>query len=218
MKRPIYLFALLLCLGCSTDGDLPPFDIIYEVTFESFWSEISHPNDFPEGEAHFSPMVVLTHQRNNMLFHIDSLATPGIKEMAETGATTLLQQENGIRILRDEALDRAIGTSFDSPGSDKLFIGLTQFNSKVSVVSMIAPSPDWFVGVNNVRLFENGDWLNQLTLDAIPYDAGTDNGKTYKSANSSNLVPENITLIRSGPLATNGFVNRMGTFRFVRIR
>lgn len=50
----------------------------------------------------------------------------------------------------------------------------------MSFVSMIDPSPDWFVGVSRLELcLENGSWVESKVLDLFPWDAGTDSGPTY---------------------------------------
>ena len=51
----------------------------------------------------------------------------------------------------------------------------------ISMATMIAPSPDWFIGFHDVDLRDGGDWVGEATMDAWPYDAGTDSGTTYRS-------------------------------------
>lgn len=61
----------------------------------------------------------------------------------------------------------------------------------VSMISMIAPSPDWFVGVSNVNLCkrdeDSGDyyWVERYPEEGYQnlyaYDAGTDAGPTFLS-------------------------------------
>jgi len=36
--------------------------------------------------------------------------------------------------------------------------------SLVTLVSMLAPSPDWFVGVSGLDLIENGDWVAEKVV------------------------------------------------------
>ena len=48
---------------------------------------------------------------------------------------------------------------------------------------MVAPSPDWFVGVSGLPLFENGQWVEERRIDLVPWDAGTDSGTTFESRN-----------------------------------
>lgn len=50
----------------------------------------------------------------------------------------------------------------------------------MSLVTMIGPSPDWFVGVSGYDLCtSNCTWMEEADFDLFPYDAGTDNGISY---------------------------------------
>ena len=54
---------------------------------------------------------------------------------------------------------------------------------KVSCVTSLIPSPDWFVGAQQVSLCEDGQFLPHLSVDLHLYDAGTDNGLTFTAPN-----------------------------------
>ena len=56
----------------------------------------------------------------------------------------------------------------------------------VSLVAMVAPSPDWFTGLNDVNLMENGGWTAAKTLELYAWDSGGDDGLTYKAADKDN--------------------------------
>jgi spondin-1 len=67
----------------------------------------------------------------------------------------------------------------------------------VSLVSMIYPSPDWFVGVSGLELcMSNGSWLEEKVMNLYPYDAGTDSGPTYISSDQPTLPKEAIRRIK----------------------
>ena len=67
----------------------------------------------------------------------------------------------------------------------------------VSLVSMIYPSPDWFVGVSGLELcLGNGSWVEQKILNLYPYDAGTDSGPTYISPDQPTIPKEAIRRIK----------------------
>ena len=55
--------------------------------------------------------------------------------------------------------------------------------SMVSLITMIAPSPDWFVGVDSYDLCGMNGWKENMTMDLLPWDAGTENGLTYSLNN-----------------------------------
>lgn len=67
----------------------------------------------------------------------------------------------------------------------------------VSLVSMIYPSPDWFVGISGLELcLSNGSWIDEKILNLYPYDAGTDSGPTYISSDQPTIPKEAIRRIK----------------------
>lgn len=51
---------------------------------------------------------------------------------------------------------------------------------KIVIFFLLGPTPDWVVGVNGLNLcLKNCTWIEDLTVDLYPYDAGTDSGVTY---------------------------------------
>lgn len=50
----------------------------------------------------------------------------------------------------------------------------------ISLISMIQPSPDWFVGVSGIELcLSDCTWMENRIINMYPWDAGTDSGPTY---------------------------------------
>ena len=63
---------------------------------------------------------------------------------------------------------------------------------------MVAPSPDWFVGVHGLNMLDsNGQFMQSTTVDLAVYDAGTDSGLQYASANQDTQPRETIALVNS---------------------
>lgn len=180
----------------------------YRVVYNASWAADTHPETLPPG-PHVSPIVVISHSGEDDLFASGSLATDGIEMMAETGATGVLQNEIGGQ---PSILDSAIGTRIDVPGSNSLEIKLDQDHSLLSAVSMLAPSPDWFVAVSNVELFQNGQWLEEVELTMGPYDAGTDSGATF-TADDLDTNPAGTI----GPPADNEFVRAAAEGEFATL-
>lgn len=66
-------------------------------------------------------------------------------------------------------------------------------HNKVSLVSMFGPSPDWVVGINGLNLCRKDcTWEESLDIDLYPWDAGTDNGISYMSANEATIPQEKM--------------------------
>ena len=59
------------------------------------------------------------------------------------------------------------------PGIQIFEIGMDVNHPLVSMVTMLGPSPDWFVGVSGLSLHENEQWVTELVIDLPLYDGGT---------------------------------------------
>jgi hypothetical protein len=189
----------------------------YEITFEATWSAATHPTDFPFG-PHFSGLIGTTHKEGVHLWQTGELASPGIKNMAETGSKSPLGDEIDALIASGDACLKISGGGINpSPGTLTVTVTVTSDCAAVTIVSMIAPSPDWFVGVDGVTLFEDGDWVDQKVIELYPYDAGTDSGVTYNSRNAVTTPPEPIQRIEGDPFLNEGSVAPLGTFTFTRL-
>ncbi len=86
----------------------------------------------------------------------------------------------------------------------------------VSVVAMIAPSPDWFVGVSNLDLKENGQWVDSKTIEAPAWDSGTYEGTTYKAEEKASNPRQPIALSKAPPFVAGGKTPPIATLTFVR--
>ena len=171
---------------------------VYTIEYNVPWSISTHPETLPSG-AHVSPIVIVSHMNENDLFTSGALATDGIEIMAETGATKMLAGE-----INDNSsiLSSTIGTRIDVPGSNTLKLELDQDHSLLSAVSMLAPSPDWFVAINSVELFRDGQWLEEIELTMKPYDAGTDSETTFTATDFDTNPAKTI-----GPPVDSVFIN-----------
>ena len=190
----------------------------YRVLFNATWSATTHPNEFPSA-PHFSGLIGGTHNDQVKFWETGQNATPGIKSMAETGAQRLLDGEvrDAIRLGTAEHV-LAGGGIGRSPGLVSLEFEISREFPLVTLVSMIAPSPDWFVGVRDLNLIESGDWVENLTRDLPPYDAGTDSGVSFNSRNAPTVPPEPIRRITERPLGDGRTARPLGTFTFTRIQ
>lgn len=139
--------------------------------------------------------------------------------MAELGSITPLDTEINQAIAASTAEFLLSGGGiFLSPGSIELTFAISSEKPLVSLVSMIAPSPDWFVGVHDLNLYEGGQWQDTVIVELYPYDAGTDDGPTYLSSDDVTTPRGTITQITGTPLLVSGTVPPLGTFTFIRIR
>lgn len=191
---------------------------MYRVTLDSVWSSTTHPTNFPSS-AHYSSLIGGSHNDTIAFWQMGQLASPGVKQVAETGGKTNLKNEVNAAIAAGSAHSLIEGFQApDSPGMTNTTFELTQDHPLATVITMIAPSPDWFVGVSGVQLFQDGQWVNEVVLEMHPYDAGTDSGVSYSSPNNPTSPPQPIFQIGGFPfLNGDGFVAPLGTMTFTRI-
>ncbi|MCT4615240.1 MAG: spondin domain-containing protein [Marinifilaceae bacterium] len=200
----IYVFLLLFVFACSDDDDDNKINksdkIAYEIVFKGKWTAVTHPTDYPSN-AHFSPIVCLSHSENVSLFKEGTKASEGIESMAETGATSILDSELSSLINDKTACYLEVGKGLPTGTSEtSITVYVDSDNPYISLVSMIAPSPDWFVGIDALSLIKDGEFIDKITVDAEIYDSGTDSGITFTSTDSDTQPAENIYFIKDAPL------------------
>jgi hypothetical protein len=166
----------------------------YKVDFIARWSSKTHPNSYPVG-AHFSPFVVYSHGNlpDAKIFSLGGIATLGVEDMAETGATVKLNNEIDKIIVNNLAYKKTQGQVFNSPGTSISQLELSKNYSYITFVSMLAPSPDWFVSVSD-NLIKDGNWVDRLELELTTYDAGSDSGERLTSENKDIIPKETIKI------------------------
>jgi hypothetical protein len=202
--------SFLLASAAATTA-AAPFDAVYNVTFDATWSAATHPQDFPPN-PHFSGLIGGNHNDMVAFWEVGELASLGIQRMAEWGAKSPLDEEVEAAIAAGNAGAVISGGHIAvSPGSVSEIFVVSQDFPLVTLVTMIAPSPDWFVGVSGLSLFESGDWIEELVVELWAYDAGTDSGPSYASPNQPTVPHEPIYLKDDGPF-TPGVP--IGTFTF----
>ena len=112
---------------------------------------------------------------------MDRRASRAVRQFVETGDATELEDEikydsNIFDDFHMPKIPKGYGhseTTFFVDGEHRL----------VSFITKIIPSPDWFIGIDSVELCKDGKWVEHLTLDLNPLDAGTDNGLTFTAPN-----------------------------------
>ena len=185
--KNIYFVIIILLL--SFGFALGQEQVVYSITFTSTWSQNSHPH--PSGnlpdDAHWSKLVGAVHTNDIIFFEMGELSTPGVEDIAERGNNDIFFDEVETAISQGDALSIIDGGALDTPGGTVAIenVVLSQDFPIVSILSMIAPSPDWMIGINNLSLLDgNGNWIDELELNVYPYDAGTDSGTDYDSADN----------------------------------
>ena len=167
----------------------------YSVTFQGSWSTTVTTDGLPSG-AHFTTLIGGVHNAGVTFLREGGMASAGVESMAEVGGTSTLKSE--INAAMPNAL-AVIEQSIASGGTATatVDITLTTDHPRVTLLSMVAPSPDWFVGVSGLSLLdEQGDWLASRTVNLYPWDAGTEEGTEFSLSNPATSPQGTITSLR----------------------
>jgi len=197
----LLFFAAVLVPFCSKAQSVE-----YRVTFTGTWTA-NDSSSYPFS-AHFSDLVGVTHPPGNPFWKSGNLATQGVEDVAELGFNSALESE-----LRADSQNGPIVTFsslFQLPNSDTLELTFDPDKPNITLISMVAPSPDWFVGVSDLSLRNNGQWIQSLSVDLHPYDAGTEDGDTFSLSNPETVPQQPVALLGSSPFfQTNPVIGRL---------
>lgn len=186
-------------------------EVTYKVKFNFKWNKQDFPEDYPSS-AHFSSLIGWSHSPESTFFKVGTIASDGIKNMAELGATSTLTNEFKSKIEKKEGYKNVVGNGLGSGvGTISVELDVDKDHTAITLATMLAPSPDWYVAVVNINLLENGEFVEQKTVNALTYDAGTDSGVTYGSSNKITKPRGPITVIKTPPVG-NGKVIATVTF------
>jgi len=177
---------------------------------------VSHPFEYPS-DAHFSGMIGASHNAKYSIFAIGRRPTPGLERLSEEGKHSPLDTEIRAAIDQGNAL-----MLFESGGlknwKDSMVatVRVDPAHPLVSVVNMIAPSPDWFTGASEINLAENGAWITRRTVTLYAYDSGGDDGTTYKAKDKDTNPKKVTTRAANRHFVSRGRVKPVATVTFVR--
>ena len=210
-----------ICLPCvASTSTLPGCDCtasgtaMYDFTFNPDWTD---PAPLPS--SHWSWPIGAAHSPCVTFWKNQGMATPGVQSIAETGNTATFAAE--ISAMGKGALESFQGGLIFAPtGSTLATFKADRYHSLVSALSMIAPSPDWFVGVDSLNLCNGSQWVQRVEVPLFPWDAGTDSGLTFDALNSVTSPQQPIERITATSTNTDSFqkssgsTSSLGTFVF----
>uniref|UniRef100_A0A7S1TE69 Spondin domain-containing protein n=1 Tax=Compsopogon caeruleus TaxID=31354 RepID=A0A7S1TE69_9RHOD len=176
------LFALTLgsifFFGLSVEG-LCSGKVKYQIAFHYNWTLESHPVEYPSF-PHFSWLVGVSHNKFYTFWNVNGFANNGIQNIAELGDVFMARKEfnteRNVYNFDVGSLSRAVDLDLVAVEVD----GQSR-RTLLSAASMIAPSPDWFVGFSRLQTCRNRSWVASMDGVLVGYDAGTDSGGSYES-------------------------------------
>ena len=215
------LAALGLWAALAGAAPLEAEVVTYRLVVDNTWSEATHPGRVAPEDAHFSWLGGGTHNDQVSFWQEGQLASPGVVEMAETGVINTLVEEVEDQVGAGTAFGPLAwrwwfcpeATTHRSCGGMTVEFEVDSQYPLVTLLTMLGPSPDWFVGVDGLALRQDGRWLSEVVVDLHPYDGGTRSANQWPLGGPENDPPEPISLIteESGQLVGPA---KMGTMTF----
>ena len=120
---------------------------------------------------HFTPLAVAAHTPETSVFEAGTAASAELQAVAEGGDTTALGA-----LLESVGAVLVNGEGLLAPGDTATFTldtDATPDNTVLSLVGMLLPTNDGFVGVSRLVLPDGGPG-DSVTITALGYDAGTE--------------------------------------------
>ncbi|XP_072932373.1 spondin-1-like [Epargyreus clarus] len=191
----VFVTTWLAVSGCDVDM------AVYKVTVKFLWSETAFPKDYPlqRPKAQWSPIFGQSHNSSYTLYHVGDVAKPSVRNFAQYGKLDgLIEEGEEDPKVYDQFSAPAVGAGTGETGN---MVFVDGGHSLVSLISRIIPSPDWFIGVDSLDLCIDESWVDQLTLDLQPLDAGAASGLTFTAPRWETVPPEPVT--KHGPRQPN---------------
>ena len=158
----------------------------YRVTFEGKFtaSALASGVSVPSGE-HFTTLIGAVHNDSVTFWSSGGTASAGVEAVAELGNTATFTSEIKANMNAVAVIEKSLPGG-GTPTATVDFT-VTTAHPLVTLLTMIAPSPDWFVGVSglSVRNATDDGWQPSLTVDLFPYDAGTEEGTEFSLSNAT---------------------------------
>ena len=197
-------FAAVMCWSAAVHA------VEYMLEFEGIWDGAHVEGGTLPGSAHFTTLIGATHDAGDPLWAAGGMATTGIENVAEVGSTSVLSSEIQARIVAGTAGEQVTLAGISSfPITTQTTFEIEIDDPNVSLISMVAPSPDWFVGVSDLSLRSGNLWVTTLTVDLHPYDAGTEEGSGFSLSNPATIPQEPIALINGSPFVGSPVIGRL---------
>ena len=168
----------------------------YRVTFEGKFtaSTLASGVSVPSGD-HFTTLIGAVHNGSATFWSSGGMAGADVEAVAELGTTDAFKSEINANMNVDTVFEQSIASGGTATATVDIVV--TTAHPLVTLLTMIAPSPDWFVGVSGLSLLNaQNQWLSQQQVDLFPYDAGTEEGTEFSLTNAATSPQGTITNIK----------------------
>jgi len=188
MYRPSLLFVACGCVAFSLFVEYADAGTAtYKLTVYNGWTQANHKLGAPPfssvEQPHFSHLGGGTHNADLDVWSVGGFSSPGMIKMQETGWIDRPSDNVDLKNEFDTYLANGTAGSFlNYPIPNPWFAAGTETDLEfeiaethplITLVSMLGPSPDWFIGVDSLNLRNGNVWRDLVEVDLYPYDGGS---------------------------------------------
>ncbi|KAI5646044.1 hypothetical protein NE865_01937 [Phthorimaea operculella] len=158
---------------------------VYNVKLHMMWDDDIFHKEFP-GKAQWSQVFGQSHNRSYALYRVGEVSRPSVLDFIQFGTLDPLMEESEEE---PKVYDQFIAPAVENgEGETETVVFVDGEHSMVSLMSKILPSEDWFIGVDSLDLCLRSSWVDQLTLDLEPMEAGIE-GQDNKNPKPVKKIP-----------------------------
>lgn len=141
------------------------------------------PMPLPSGVSLAGELVLIRHARDWTLFEDGRPASDALKTLAETGevAAVIADAEAAGAVV----VWRSLGELLAAVLAPDPTVEVTSDKPCFSLAEKLTPSSDWFIGFASAcATDEEGEWIDEVTVRNIAWDAGTASGPPFAEKTS----------------------------------
>lgn len=213
----IALLPILYSCGKDVEDNMPFSEANYVMTISGQWST---PAFTTPANGKFTSVIGMVHNQQGWLWRENQPADLATEAMAENGNIIPYLAVIDSIIAAGSASAQLFMLAPPNTGSGQRAIYCNTNFSQVSFMSMLGPTPDWFIGLNGFNLFSNDQWVSDTTINLYVYDGGTEDGTGLSYNNPPSIPQQNIHVLSvaegAGLANGNPSLGVVATVRFVR--
>ena len=172
----------------------------------------------PGLNAHWSRLIAFAHSSRYALFTDGATASSGLALVATNGRVSVLEAELAEARRRGRAGMPVVLPGIETGAGTFTFeLDLDEKLRRVSLATMLAPSPDWFSGVSGVALRAGETWQDEVRVPLWPWDAGADGGADYQGPNLETQPRQSVRLLTHPDFLTPDGLAPIGQVTFTRL-
>jgi Spondin_N len=199
----VALFVLMLSCRKNIQPEQAFSEARYRMEFTGQWKMPALA--VPAG-VHFTTVIGLVHEPVFYSWKEGRTASTGIENVAEAGNPNPLLQEIDTAITSGRAIALFVLPAPAATGTGAVSFYANSRYPSVSFITMLAPTPDWFTGLSQFRLFEHNRWVSDTTVNLYAWDAGTEEGDRFDYFNADTQPRQPVQLLTplTGSALSNG--------------